>query len=271
MENKFTCNMLQIPVELIRYCHQQKLVKPFAVFVYLKFHSSGKIQKGSPVFAQLMNDLEIKDNRTLQAHIGKLRELNWIGYNPDSEYYFIRSLNKIVKNLNLSSKIVAPINESHLKNFRAFMTASVITADVNRNKFYHEIAVPRKLKAATQKKHVANQSLDSKKGFNKPDYYGISNKRIANLLGCSQTRATELKKESEMAGLIETRHHFKRIAVLKNSDAYLRPQLQSLNMQFGNRIRFRKCNENGSECVEVLEQLTDEIKGKIKLKTRRRK
>src|SRR5436305_13376400 len=82
---------LQVPVELARHVYHNGLITSFAIYLYLKLFSDGKLHESSTVFQQMRKDLRLCDNRTFKKHFATLNQLGWVGYNSVTGIYFIRS------------------------------------------------------------------------------------------------------------------------------------------------------------------------------------
>lgn len=262
-----SCNRkLQIPLEIIRFVYREKLVKPFAVYVYLKIHSDGKFNNSSALFVQLQLDLRIRDHRTMEKYLMTLKSMNWIGYDSNTGYYYVRGFDFIRRINNFESRTAVTFYAKFFNAFRSFLVGAIIGEQINKQRFYKEVAERRKLRAAVKKGHAAIQS----KAFSSSSlpYYGLSNKRIAKLLGCNYTRASELKKQAVKDGFIKTRHRFKRLAVLSKRDLLLGPYLKDVHAD-SHKIRIARDPSNNGSITAYVQEM-DEITPLLKYKTIRR-
>jgi hypothetical protein len=198
---------IQIPVQICSFVQKNKLVKPFSIYLYLKCISSGKIHHSQVNYKNIANDTGLMDTRTIKKHLETLIEMNWIGNNPISGYFFIRSFDYIRINKSFKSRKAVTFYYKHINKIQEFLTGGLIGAEVERQRFYKEVVVKRKLRTATLQRDVANQS----KVFNNDttlSYYGLGIEKIAALLGVQKSRASELKLAAKKAGFIKVKHRY---------------------------------------------------------------
>ncbi len=268
--NKLEKHTINIPVGIIDFVLQHKIPKPFQLFIYLKCHSSGKVHEYSPLFHSISDALEIRDHRTINDYLAKLYSLNWIGYNPKSGYYFIRSFDAIRKKYNIKSRKAAIFDYRDINYLAAaFLPGAVICSNIKAQQFFWEVSKRRSAKFATKILGVANQSFPTS-DTPPPPYYGLSNKGIAGLLYCKQTRACELKQQAEQAGYLKSKKQFEDIAILLKPDYNIRETIRANHPELGKRVRFKTKTVKGQTVIRVTEQLYDEIIPYIQFKNIKR-
>jgi len=118
---------VQVPVDLLSYVQENRLVKAFPVFLYLKCMTSGKVHNTDVAFTSMSDAIGVKDRRTLKKHISRLLALNWIGFNPKSGNYFIRSIGFIWKIHQFKSKTAATFKFNDIRSVQAFITGSCLS------------------------------------------------------------------------------------------------------------------------------------------------
>lgn len=264
--NEIHVNKLQIPVEVSRYVVKNGLEKTFCIFLYLKFHSSGKLRIDSPVFSNIAKDLQIKDNRTFKKHFNKLIELNWIKLNDKADIYFIRGFDRLRAENNFKSKQATTIFYKDLRKFDAYVIGALISAEVVKQKYFWEVVVRRKLRPVANKRDATNPAWLNVYN-DPPKYYGVSLIKIATMFGCSKTRASQLRKKAAAAGYIKTVHKFTEITCLPKPDYNVRAQIEQQSPELTGKLRFKKELVNGINFIFVLIQGTDEVIPKIRFKT----
>lgn len=248
----------------IRHAYHQNMVKPFGLFVFLKLHSSGKLHQDSPVFEQAKKELRIKDRRTFEKYIQRLLQEGWIGYNKASGYYFIKSFSRTPIYEGFVSKTAVILLPAYLKNIQAFLVGAIVGERIKHQQFV-ELAQRRRRKLAIENPHIANtaDALLCSYLRRNPDagllpYHMLSNKRIAEILGCKQTRACVLKRQAASYGFLRLTKKYRHIAFLDKADFELgRARYQ--HMPNGHKLLFRTVEVNGIKKVELVEQLPDEI------------
>lgn len=167
------------------------------------------MHKDSQEFKDIKKKVGIKDNRTLSKHLLSLRKLNWVGYNPKSGYYFIRSFAFVMEQQGFKGfQAVKCHPQTDLKNFDAFLFATVIGAKVKRFEYF----VNRQRWASrfvTNKRGVTNHNLQPSSDL--PEYFGLSVATMAKTLKLSHSRAWELKNEAEKHGYLKSNNKFKEL------------------------------------------------------------
>lgn len=260
-------NKLQIPVEVSRYVYANNLVKPFAVYLYLKMYSDGKLHEHSPIMQQMRKDLRLKDDRTFKLHFRKLRRENWIGYNAITGMYFIRSIDYLRYVNCFKSRQATTFFPADLNNVQHYLVGVLISAEVVGQKYYWEVVKRRKPSTATKKWDVANHTSKVFSGNPIPTYYGLSVQAIADLLGCKLTRACVLKNAAAKKRYIQIKHHFDVLQVLTKPDFSIRQKIEAANPDLKGKVRFKTVTRNRQTLIEVVVQLYDEIISNIPFKT----
>lgn len=257
---------LQIPVEVARLVIKQSLEKPFAIYLYLKFHSSGKLHKTAPAFQAIKKDLGINTNRTFLKHFQKLLELKWVCLSESSGFYYIHSFDRIRLENEFKSRQATTLYYKDLKNLKAFLVGTILGAAVKGQKYFWEFVVKRKLRPVAYNRD-ATSPAGAYADNPKPDYYGLSLPEIADLLGCRKTRASQLRQLAAKAGYIKTTHRFIEIKRLNKPDHNLRSFVDELHPDIRGKIRFRKIGFKGHVMVIVLVQTHDEIIPQLQFKS----
>lgn len=257
-------NLLHVPVELSRFAIDNGLVTPFSVFLYLKFCSDGKLRGDAPELQQMRKDLHLRDLRTFNKHLNKLKELNWIGFNPSTNYYFIRSFDQLREMHLLKKRRASELRFSHVKNLQVYLTGVILCTEVMGQKYWWELKNRRKWRTAMKKSDVANQS----KVFSEiPEYYGLSNESLGRLLGCKKTWASNLKNAAVKAGFIKKKQKLVPYVKLSGPDYQFRPIVNEMFPDLKGKFRVvRKSVKNVSE-YWVMVQFHDEIIPQMKFKT----
>ena len=228
-------------------------------FIYiLKLFAGDKLSADDKIFDKLRIELKMKDpkKRTFRKHFQKLLDDNWIGYNPKSRIYHIRSFDYIRAINGFKKRRATMLVLQDLKQIQIYLAAVIINTEIYSQKYFWE-RVKRRSWTAT-KRGVAKQSRAS---FHpsKPKYFGISNRKLAKNLNCKYTRACQLKNAAAKAGYLTTRHRYEDIFVLEKADYNLRPMLAQKDPAYARRLRFWRQIIKGRKIVKVVRQLHDEI------------
>lgn len=251
---------LTIPIDILEFALQNKLLKATAIYIFLKFYSDGKVHQNSPVFDLLKTTLNIKDQRTLAKHINSLLHLNWMGFNETSGNYFIRSFESLRGQYGFKKRQGAVCYDKDLNKLESFFFAAIVTREINVQKFLRTRR--GRSSAATNKRDVASQPGNP--ASYAPQYFGLSNSIISQKIGCKKTRASELKKQAAKDGFIKVRKRYRELVHLNKGDFYLPKYLPEVDGALAGRIKFRK-RKNGK--IVVIEQLYDEIIPKVGIKS----
>lgn len=256
-----------IPMDVIRFVVQHKMVKAFELYIFLKCHSSGKVHKDSSLFHSISGVLDIRDQRTIKSYLAALLKLNWIGFNPVSGYYFIRGFSYTRKAHHFKNRKAAIFDYRKIEGLAdCFLPGALICEQIKAQQYYWEVSPRRRAKFATKKLGVANQDFPASATSDKPLFYGLSNKRIAELLFCKMTRACELKQQAETGGYLKTKKRFNEIAQLTKPDFTIRKTIRQNHPELGKRVRFRTRRVRRHTVIEVLQQLHDEIVPSVEFK-----
>lgn len=250
-------NKRSIPIELIQYCTGEELRKPLALLLAMNMHSSGKIKR----FTELSNiaiTIGMKDKRTLKKHLNALLDYNWVGYNPISEIYFVRSFDKIRVLMGFKKRTSVTLYSSDLSNVQNWCDAVIVNSSVRDQKFYWEIARRRFKRPVLTKEDSANpvQRVDP---MTKPPYYGLSNYTIGKHLNCSISQACKRKRKAAKLGYLICKPHLKVIAKFPKADYRIREKFIELYPSFRGKLRFRTIVNEGNSVIQLVQQLHDEV------------
>lgn len=260
-----------IPMDMIRFVVQHKMVKAFELYIFLKCHSSGKVHRDSSLFQSMSGVLGIRDLRTIKSYLAVLLNLNWIGFNDVSGYYFIRGFSYIRKAHQFKNRKAAIFDYRQIDALAdCFLPGALICEQIKAQQYYWEVSPRRQAKFATKKLGVANQDFPASATSEKPPFYGLSNMRIAELLFCKMTRACELKQQAEAGGYLKTKKRFKEIVRLTKPDFTIRKAIRENHPELGKRVRFRVRRVRRCTVIEVLQQMHDEIVPRVEFKNIKR-
>lgn len=254
---------LQVPVELSRHVYHNGLITPFSIYLYLKLFSDGKLHQNSAVFKQMRKELRLSDNRTFKKHVGKLMELGWVGYNPASGFYFIRSFDYLRFIYTFKKRRASTFLLQDARHMQTYLVGVILSTKVIGDKYYWEFKNRRGLRTATKKTDVANHS---KVRSEAPGYYGWSVNAIADYLGCKPTRASVLKNAAAKAGYVQVKHKFVFYTTLSKGDFYARRNLNELFPRLRGMFRVVPQKIKGVMEYHIMVQCHDEIIPKMKFK-----
>jgi hypothetical protein len=258
-------DILQIPMQITRYVFHNDLVKPFAIFLYLKFFTSGKFHQDTTYLTEAGNYLGIKDKRTFKTHFRRLLDLNWIGFNPKTGYYFIRSFDRIRAENGFKSRQAVTLWHYNLKKLHSFIVGAILSAEINRQRYASHKESKRRTRPAVLKRDAASPARNAKKGV--LDYFGLGLEAICKLLNWKKTRASQLRAMAAKDGFIQVKHQFQDWNEISERDFHMRNYLKDVNPHIARRLRFKKVASKTNPRIKVMLQLHDEIIPKVQFKT----
>jgi hypothetical protein len=183
---KVTQKKLVVPIDLIRYCTQNKLVDELQLLLFLKFYSPGKIPKYKYCESVIMSGLGIRKKDTLRKRFKKLIALKWIGYDHFHDVVFLRSFPFLFTILNLKSLKGTFLDElEQFKIFNPWVTAALIGEAIQRQRWKRKLT-DRFNRTRSKQGQVFSPSF----------HLGLSNQTIAKILNVSITQARRYKNEA---------------------------------------------------------------------------
>lgn len=113
-------NVKHIPLNIITLALRENKVNQLKLFVYLKMNSSGILRIDNEYIKANYEALGYKTHKTFKNNLQRLLNDNWVGYNPKTGIYFIRSY----KYFGESTKFY--FKDEYFKDFRGFLSACVV-------------------------------------------------------------------------------------------------------------------------------------------------
>lgn len=256
---------LSIPIELISFAIQKEIgLKALRLFLYLKLTTPGKFKVNECLLIQAQEALKIKTDRTFKKYLQVLLNLGWLYYSHKKRVIFVKSFDKIREELNLTKQNAILFTLKDCETFHEYITGAIITNNI------------RKQVWASRRKHKSDSAYINSDNAQLPvkNYYGMSNLGISKLLNCGQTRACVLKNKAEIAGYITTDEKMLKVYSLP-AEKNMRAALRNLYPNLYHRCRIQKSADRlksfkRSSHVDIMLQLHDEIRSKMKITKRRR-
>ena len=174
---------LKIPVELCFYVVREKLLPTFKVYILLKMTCSGIMRLASSDKVCFSEFCGYRSVRSLNNHIQRLKDLNWIGFNKDSGVYHIRGFNYLQRKHKLYSRTGFWFRIQDMEEFDSVVYGAIIG--------YLVKSQGKKQRMDSQRRR-SNQVLCKSPGF-----YPVSNIALGKILNISTSTASNLKKRAE--------------------------------------------------------------------------
>lgn len=192
-----------IPIEFCWYVITKKVSREAQLYLYLKSICDGKIKIDRSLLIEIAQNLELKAFQTLRSALKRLIDKNWIGYNPKSKNYFIRSFAEVGRLHGFKRKLVAKFEIEDLIELKAFLIGAIV-GDLIRNQ-------KRKLKMAERLKGRSFQPFEATASF-----YPMANEALAKILGVSLHTAYSYKRLADKGGFINVKKNARELKVPLN-------------------------------------------------------
>ena len=128
------CRTIILPLELCQFVLQNKLVTTFKMYLMLKYRCSGILKLSKAESEQLCTDMGFLSNKSFKKHLKLLIKLNWIGYNEQTEYYFIRSLEYLRKQNSFYRRKGVEFSFDWIETLKEFLFSSVAKSLIEEQK-----------------------------------------------------------------------------------------------------------------------------------------
>lgn len=225
-------SFFNIPVSLCEHVVINKFIAPFRLYMYLKAICSGQMRITAKVKSQIAKDLGTNP-KTINNQLRKLQEKNWIGYNPKSEYYFIRCFAKVMQIEGLKGRrgVGLSIKNDLLldkKRFAAFNYAALIG--------YLAIVQKWKRKYLQKSEHSTGSSNHNLRKFSSPVFAQVACNALQRIYKISRGTAHKFKKEAAKYGYIDLKGNLDKLPILVNEV----PFFQKANPDVAARVKVRK-------------------------------
>jgi len=264
--SKLTTDKLVVPVELIRFAVANRMEKALGIYLFLKFHFTGKAMIDDKILHQAGTILQMADKRTFNKHLNKLQACRLLGHNKRSGLYFVRGFDRWRAETGSKSRQGVEMYYRDLKKLTAFCVATILSAEVNKQKFIKKVVITHRLKPAANSRDAASPA-DVCASHTSINYFGLGLTTIARLLNCKKTRASQLRKLAADAGYIKVRHHFVPLKTAKAADGNLRNIINDIDPKLRGRIRKSYITVHKVAVPIFLIQTHDEIVPRLKFKS----
>jgi hypothetical protein len=255
---------LTVPVEIVEYAYSRGLLKPLAIFLYLKITIGDKIKGDNHVFDTLRVDLKMKDIRSFNKHMSELLALKWVSHNKVTNVFHVRSFNKVRIQFGFKDRQACITTLHDIRQIQTFAVGVLINVVIRKQRYFFE-RIKGRTRTATLEGPVAKQSRAPRR-TSFPEYYGLTNRKLSKLLGCKQTRACVLKNAAARAGYLEVKHRYLDLKEFTKPDYHYRRVLSTMDPALARRIRFFSKREGDKKVVKAVQQLRDELIPKMVFK-----
>lgn len=231
-----------IPLSLVELIFRERLYREFQIWMELKHRSNGHLKITPDVVRSLAIELNVSP-KTVSRTVEKLKQRNWIGYNPKSGFSFIRGFKAVQIIEDLPGRLGVWFDVDQKKESRGFIGGSVISKLVReqRKKVWQE-------RKGVHSKGGAFQPVPL------PAFYPISCASLEQIYNVSTKVAWNAKNNASNGKFIHLKHVNKQIPIdhlksylegfpenkgrvfKKGGNWFLRlPDMVKMNVSFGKR------------------------------------
>ncbi|NLO00785.1 MAG: hypothetical protein GX126_00505 [Bacteroidales bacterium] len=181
---------MKLPVELCIYALQNKLLKPFRLYILLLSATQGNIAITEKDMEAIALALNYKSQKSINNNLKKLISLGWIGHDKKRKKYWIRGLDELRKRLKLKKRRSVDFTIEYLDNFDAFCFAAAIGKEWKYQKW-------RGISAWDLRGQAYPNLLRPS------DYLPIAGNDLVKILKISKSSVSRYKKHAQGAGYID--------------------------------------------------------------------
>lgn len=205
---------LLIPAELSRYIlsDPRSRLPLFRMLFCMKFIFKPKFRLYEHNTRQLRERLGYKSNKTIHTNIGKLVEMNLLGFDPKFEIYFQRKIEEIAERADLLFYKSTHLELRDLDRFTAFLGGLVIcsfcqTTTVKNYKknreIFNRVYEVRPISGGRKQTSYGHDLWVRIDHYFSIGYWPISSQGLAKRINCSVSFAQTLKKMAEKEGFVK--------------------------------------------------------------------
>ncbi len=180
---------LYIPLELCEYAIRNNLYRSLQLYIYLKSICCGKLKIRPSDYEQIGTAIGLTSGKAVKNNLKILLELNWIGYDKSTGYYFVRGFERVRAIHGFRSRTAAEFDTSCIADFKAFIAATKIGYLINNQKRKKRAIELDKGSSAPVARHSS-------------DFYPVTNEALAKILDISISTAYNLKQLAVASGFI---------------------------------------------------------------------
>ncbi len=179
-----------IPVELATLVFRERLAMEFQTWLLLKHWSNGRLEITPAIINALATHLNAS-GRTIYRALSRLRERNWIGYNPNNGLWYVRGLDalRIIEQCNRRAAVWFDVE--NVRAIEAFVAGVAFGELIRRQKtkFWREAAGVHRKGGTTQPAPL-------------PKFFPVAIRAIEKIFGVSRSTVTRAKKAAVAAGFL---------------------------------------------------------------------
>lgn len=123
---------LVIPVQMVEYVVKNRMQTAFTLYAYMLIERKDKFRTKD--LRGLHDVFGLKSQRSIQNALKLLLKMNWIGQNPRSKIYHVRSINRVSNMIGVEYKRSVVMQIPDYKSIDEFLTATLVANLVDRQR-----------------------------------------------------------------------------------------------------------------------------------------
>ncbi len=213
-----------VPVPIVQKALIEKRYREISFFLYLKMTNSGYVRLLGSKKKEIIRNFSIS-NSTVSRYLKILIKWGWLGYNRETQTYYIRGFKYILEKERYLSKTAVHFQPCDLFDFQTY-SFSVQVALLLRSQFRKE------RRGGEQKTWCSNQSPALR-------FRPVSLSVMEQVVGLSKDTVVDIKKRSIEMGYLKRNQNFLPLYNVKNhsKEIYkIAPELYGLLRKVGSDI-----------------------------------
>lgn len=180
-----------IPYGLALLIRRERLYREFQIWLLLKHWSNGRLELAPRIIARLASSLRCSP-RTIERNIGRLRERNWLGYNPNTGVTYVRGIDALRIVERLPGRLAVWLDIDRILNVEAFLAACGESFFVRGQK----VKAWREREAGVHSKRGTIQPAPV------PTFFPVALSLHFSFFGIAKSTAARERKLAEAAGFL---------------------------------------------------------------------
>jgi hypothetical protein len=224
-----------IPFDLAQLVFRERNFLEFQIWLLLKHWTNGHLELTPEIKAKLSKVLGTS-KRTIGRAVHRLRQRNWLGYNPDNGRTYVRGFDNLRRMERLPERLGVWFNVQQIHNLEAFVTACAYGYFIRKQK----VRSWRGRAAAFKN----GEAVQPARPAPLPKFFPVALSVLERKFGVSRSTIQRGRKVSEAAGFMAVRHNLTPIPD-NNPAALLRgfPELEGRLFRNGGQWYVRETDE----------------------------
>jgi hypothetical protein len=180
-----------IPYNLALLIRRERLFREFQIWLLLKHWSNGHLELTPRIIARLASSLRCSP-RTIARTVARLRERNWLGYNPNTGVTYVRGMDSLRMVERIPGRLAVWFDIDRILHTEAFLAACTESFFVRGQK----VKAWRKRAAGVHSKRGTIQPAPV------PVFFPVALSLHFSFFGIAKSTAARERKLAEAAGFL---------------------------------------------------------------------